>query len=672
MLASTTKRALPRRPTPAFRLAAARAMSRATTIDAPLRFTRPANWKELAPAAASGTTYAAQATLPSLPVPELPETLNKLKETLRPIAWSEEEYNAAVKKIEEFSGKEGLGAELQRRLVEHASKNGNAQGTHWLEKWWDDAGYMGYRDSVIINVSYYYGFDVPKPGQFASPAERAAGIARAALLFRQKLKEGGVPPEATKEGPLCMDTYRWMFDNCRVPGKDGLDFSTSYATESPAGNGTGHIIVLRKNRVWKIQAVAEDGSILSTEDIKKQIDYIYANTTGEYAGVGVLTASNRDVWAADYEHLASSPLNAEILKEIHASAFVLCLDASSPADPIAHSRQLWHGAIAGGVPVGLQNRWADKPLNFVVFDNAYAGLLGEHSVMDGTPTARMCDNILDWLDAPTFDHGKPSPTAGTPTALDFEVTPQTQAAIEKANAAARELAESQAMSFALTNYGKAAIKKFGVSPDSWAQMIVQLAYRRLLAKTSDKPFPQSRVGGTYEAATTRKYLKGRTEAIRVVSVESDRFTAGFDSPDLSVAEKKALFDKAAKTHITRAKAAGQGLGVDRHLFGLKKVMKSSDAAPALFSDPVFNRSSYWVLSTSAIFSKHFPVYGWGEVAPDGYGVAYMTGYDDRLQFTLTSRTEMPNALFMEEIMQASEDLYAFHVEVGKSGGKAKL
>lgn len=36
--------------------------------------------------------------------------------------------------------------------------------------------------------------------------------------------------------------------------------------------------------------------------------------------------------------------------------------------------------------------------------------------------------------------------------------------------------------------------------------------------------------------------------------------------------------------------------------------------PDLFSDPLYLRSSYWSLSTSAIWSKHFPSYGWGEVS----------------------------------------------------------
>lgn len=58
-------------------------------------------------------------------------------------------------------------------------------------------------------------------------------------------------------------------------------------------------------------------------------------------------------------------------------------------------------------------------------------------------------------------------------------------------------------------------------------------------------------------------------------------------------------------------------------------LQQGEEAPALFSDPLLAQASYWVLSTSAIHSKHFLVYGWGEVVPDGFGVAYVTGYDGK-------------------------------------------
>jgi len=47
--------------------------------------------------------------------------------------------------------------------------------------------------------------------------------------------------------------------------------------------------------------------------------------------------------------------------------------------------------------------------------------------------------------------------------------------------------------------------------------------------------------------------------------------------------------------------------------GLRKVLKEGESVPEIFEDPVVKRASRWVLSTSALFSKHLREYGWGEV-----------------------------------------------------------
>lgn len=106
-----------------------------------------------------------------------------------------------------------------------------------------------------------------------------------------------------------------------------------------------------------------------------------------------------------------------------------------------------------------------------------------------------------------------------------------------------------------------------------------------------------------------------------------------------------LLRNAVKKHTRLAQEASVGEGVDRHMLGslfnplsecqlitscmpgLRLSKPATTSAPELFSDPLFTRSSRWNLSTSAIFSKHFGAYGWGEVVPDGFGVAYMTGFD---------------------------------------------
>jgi carnitine O-acetyltransferase len=188
--------------------------------------------------------------------------------------------------------------------------------------------------------------------------------------------------------------------------------------------------------------------------------------------------------------------------------------------------------------------------------------MGEHSIMDGTPTARMCDDILSWLHSPSFDHGSPSAISTNPSPLDWDISPPTHSAIASASAAALALIDSQTLTFHRTAYGKASIKRFSVSPDSWAQMIIQLAYRRLL-HAHNKP----RTGATYEAATTRRFFKGRTEAIRVVTAESDRWVASMDDPTVDKATKRTLFLDAAKIHLTLARESGNGHGVDRLILG---------------------------------------------------------------------------------------------------------
>lgn len=106
---------------------------------------RPANWKEAAPAPMPGPTFAAQSSLPKLPVPELADTLAKLKESLKPIAWNEAEYQRFMKRIDDFGA--GLGPKLQERLVQRAQER-----DHWLEEWWDDLAYLGYREPVSASI----------------------------------------------------------------------------------------------------------------------------------------------------------------------------------------------------------------------------------------------------------------------------------------------------------------------------------------------------------------------------------------------------------------------------------------------------------------------------------------------------------------------------------------
>ncbi|KZP02080.1 CoA-dependent acyltransferase, partial [Athelia psychrophila] len=350
-------------------------------------------------------------SLPKLPVPALPATFARLKQSLIPLASSPSELAAANSKIDAFA--EIAGPELQKRLLKHAEGR-----EHWLEAWWDDLAYQSYRDSIIINVSYFYGF-TPQPAHLPqSPAARAASIAHGALLFRRKLCEGTLAPDV---GGRCMDSFRWMFDCSRVPGPSGIDWSITHAAS--ASHENPHIVVFRGNVPWKVQASSfadlerafqqDPGLVWSMFDPKKvnlrafhlrqgalqakgrhnwqtagrRESHIYGNSA-HGPPVGLLPTQNRDVWAAVYPLLTASPVNADIIHTIHSAAFCVSLDAAHPPDadphrPVNFSRALWHGGKGGKA---LGNRWVDKPVSFIVYDDASAGIMCEHSMMDGTPT----------------------------------------------------------------------------------------------------------------------------------------------------------------------------------------------------------------------------------------------------------------------------------------------
>jgi hypothetical protein len=102
---------------------------------------RPVDWKSAAPPIPN---FAPQHdSLPRLPVPNLTATLERLKTSLLPLAHSKSEFTDAAKKIDAFGSDAGLGNLLQSRLLQRANER-----EHWLEEWWDNLGYLGYRDSV--------------------------------------------------------------------------------------------------------------------------------------------------------------------------------------------------------------------------------------------------------------------------------------------------------------------------------------------------------------------------------------------------------------------------------------------------------------------------------------------------------------------------------------------
>lgn len=165
------------------------------------------------------------------------------------------------------------------------------------------------------------------------------------------------------------------FNACRVPGGK----ADSVRLYTPAGNH--HILVIRRNRFFVVHVTNAEGDPLSVHEIQRQLQGVIEQAGTRDKGeevrpVGVLTSLGRREWARAREQLVVDG-NEALLERAESAALAVCLDESAPHTRTEVARALWHG--------DGRNRHFDKSVQIVVFANGKAGLVGEHSMMDGMP-----------------------------------------------------------------------------------------------------------------------------------------------------------------------------------------------------------------------------------------------------------------------------------------------
>ncbi|KAJ1973529.1 Carnitine O-acetyltransferase mitochondrial [Dimargaris xerosporica] len=598
------------------------------------------------PRSAGKQLYQHQASLPHLPVPPLEQTCQKYVQSVRPYL-NADQLQRTQRRVQAFAQSE-QGQTLQQRLEQRASRPGV---TNWLADWWNDIAYLRVRDPVVVFVSYFYAYEDHLTRM--APAQRAADIAYGALVFCRQVLDEALEPEYARRQPLCMEPYQNMFHTCRIPGSP-VDTLGHY---TPAEHD--YFAVVHKNQFYVVPTQYQ-GTPLTLVELEQQFERILTAGRSLVPALGALTADNRDIWTENRKKLlAASPRNRALLAKLEGATFLVCLDDTAPVTREEHSSMCWHG--------DGRNRFYDKPLQFIVAANGKAGFLGEHAGMDGMVTSRLSNYVLDHVDqhraAAAQQSSAARQTLPAPEPLDFVL----DAAVTKAIAQAEQrfdqlIRDHQIRVLAYPGYGKSLIKQFKVSPDSYVQMLMQLAYYKMYGED----------GPTYESVQTRQFARGRTEVCRSVSDASHQWVRAMQDPALATETKATLARQAMAAHSSYMRDAAAGQGIDRHLLGLRMCLLPNETKPAMFEEPVFSHSCHWRLSTSQLSSPHFSGWGYGEVVPDGYGLAYMIK-DNALHFNITCLNTRPdvNASRLHHYLQeAAEDMR--RVMAAASAPAAKL
>nr|XP_019009266.1 carnitine acetyltransferase [Kwoniella pini CBS 10737]OCF48047.1 carnitine acetyltransferase [Kwoniella pini CBS 10737] len=608
-------------------------------------------------------TFSNQSILPRLPIPDLEKSLEGYVKSLGPILEQtssciidkQYEGSALANEVEkrklfakDFAAPGGLGRALQERLkdLDHVSPNNWLNDTLWL-----GLAYHTWRAPLLINSNWWLMFapdsaDPAPPNQDSSSSSwtsmvivkkewisdwqirKAAWIARRFAEFRTKLLREEILPDSSKAGPFDMHQYSRMFNLSRIPLPNSDAFSV-------VDNRATHITLMIDNYIYSIDIFSPSGNSAPEPLPASQIEQRFQSAVtdakkrkdrGEKADcIGVLTADERDNWTKNREHLLMlSPQNRASLDSISSSLISLSLDpytlpSTSSDDPIRLApvdSQVRN--TASGID-GAQNRWFDKAVSVMVETNGRAGIMGEHSPVDALIPSIVGEYVL----AQPVDQSQFTSSSNTSTgtegwkALNWVVDEQINKEITECKERNQKLIDdSDASQLWWNEYGAEWIKAVAKqSPDAYIQQALQLAWYK----------DQGYATATYETASTRMMLHGRTDVIRSLSNESRSFVKSMLDDKSNDAKRYALLTEACKAHnhLTRQSSAGQGY--DRHLMGLKVHLRSGESHP-LFDDELYSKSQEWKLSTSGLSAGgKFMGTGFGAAWPDGYGINYLAG-----------------------------------------------
>jgi carnitine O-acetyltransferase len=227
-------------------------------------------------------TFAYQSMLPKLPIPTLEQTAATYLKTLEPLA-PQEQLVRTRHHIDDFIKPGGLGQVLQQRLLDYAQR----EPYNWLDKLWLRKAYHEWREPLIVHSNWYILLrDDPlvlpqlaidegvRPlGAFSEiQIRRAARFINGMLDARDALENGTFPAEVTKQGPLCMQQYRRIFNKTRVP-MEGCDTFSGNVKDDVCVSSSSYMVVIVRERLFYVDVCDVTGQRLDDTQLERYFCY---------------------------------------------------------------------------------------------------------------------------------------------------------------------------------------------------------------------------------------------------------------------------------------------------------------------------------------------------------------------------------------------------------------
>ncbi len=488
-----------------------------------------------------------------LPVPPLPETLQRYLQWVRPLL-NDSEFVHSEAAVAAFAS--GEGQALQADLAHFAAEKSRSS---WLIDAWLES-YLACREPLPLASNV--GFAVER-----GRADLAHWLAAAAAVHADYLQSRIEAPLTPQGHPVCMQQWQILQGAMRVAenGCDRYEFAE-------ATTASRHIGVWYQGYYYCLPALDANGQAYAADVFQVALKQILADDAANPYPAGVPAFLGSGQWASIRHTLVQEPANATLLEQMKADLFHVNLYRRNG---LSADEDLCHATFSAE-----DSFWPYKPITYR-FNLATERLFlhCEHTWPDG--------GMLKGLVERAQQKGTAAAAVEThikPTRYEWQLTEAQQQAWPQWQRQYAEQAAMMRVSSMETALAQPVPK--GFSQDGLIQFALQYAQQQTYG----------RIRNTYEAVDVSHFQYGRTECIRPVSTESVRLVQALADNQADAV----LLLAALAEHKNRVKACKSGHGVNRHLLGLKLMANRNGNLPALFADRGYTALTTDFLSTSTL------------------------------------------------------------------------
>ncbi len=469
--------------------------------------------------------------------------------------------------------------------------------TSWLYKHWLQS-YLRCKGATTIEANFALNLRLPQ--NFANKSSGAIInlFARSLAQLCRDFAHGDFAELVDGRGnKLCLNQFQILRGASRIPQNpvDGYNISQVLSN---------YITVFYRDNLYKIE-VFDEGEVFDLENCITEI--IAAAEQGRRLLSSFSFLATR-ISAKIREELHDTNLYFDIVENSLFSISIINQDFRSDEDKRAHMLYL-NGS----------NSWVLKPLNFIfnLADNEFF-INADHSFEDAGTIVEIIQRAFA-----ESEHLPKAKSWATAVLIKEFVDEKNAAKIKEEREKYLKLSQRffcKDIHVPLSNE-----QCQGLSKDSVMQFLMLYAHYKTYG----------RFHSVYEAVDMREYQFGRTECVRPLSDEAVTFVRLLEHSEDKDTLQKALV-AANEEHKNRIKNAKKAQGIDRHLFGLQKMLPQADAktqrdAAEFFASEGYRRLSENFISTTC--TGNLDCVGYLLFTPvvwHGLGVTYLKTKDEAI------------------------------------------